>query len=169
MANAPGLEQAEVAGREPPTRRAALGLALTAGVAAVAPALAADEHAGHGEHAHHDHGAGPKHQKLIDAALACVGRGEVCIDHCIKLLSTGDTSLKDCIRSVSGMLPMCVALARMAALDAQRLKDVARVCIDLCADCEKECRKHQDHHAACKACAESCADCIKACKAVIGA
>jgi Cys-rich four helix bundle protein (predicted Tat secretion target) len=150
------------------TRRAAL-LVLAAGAMSASPAMAADEHAGHGEHAHHDHSTGPKHQKLIDAALTCVGRGEVCLDHCIQLLATGDTALKYCIRTVSAMLPMCAALSRLAALDAQRLKDVAKVCIDVCADCEKECRRHQDQHPACKACAVSCADCIQACKAVIGA
>lgn len=150
-------------------RRAVLGL-ITAGAAALAAGAAAaaeheHHHGQHGEHQHH----GPRHQRVVDAALACVNRGEVCIDHCIGLLSSGDTSLKDCIRTVSAMLPMCAALARLAALDARRLKDLARVCIDVCADCETECKRHAEHHTACKACAESCAECIRVCKALLDA
>jgi len=141
-------------------REAALG-ALAAGLAA---GLAADgAHAGGGGHEHHHHHGGPRHQALIDSALKCINRGEVCIEHCMQLLGTGDTSLKDCIRSVSGMLPMCAALVRLGALDAKRLKALARVCIDVCADCEEECKKH-DKHAQCRDCAESCAECIKECK-----
>ncbi|MGO9357209.1 MAG: four-helix bundle copper-binding protein [Xanthobacteraceae bacterium] len=142
------------------------GVALSAMATFSRSATAADEHAGHGDHMMmHDDAA--HHQPLIDAALACVNRGDVCLDHCFKLLGEGDTSMKTCVRTVSAMLPMYAALARFAALDAPRLKDLARVCIDVCSDCEAECRKHQDHHAACRACAESCADCIKECKVLI--
>ena len=114
--------------------------------------------------AHMAHMGGAKHQTVIDAALACINKGEVCTAHCIEMLGTGDTSLKDCLRSVSEMMPMCAALARLAALDARRLKELARVCGDVCDDCLKECKKHADHHAACKACAETCESCVKECK-----
>lgn len=125
-----------------------------------------------GSHAGMDHAAmmGPaKHQVLIDKALVCINRGEVCLNHCLAMMSMGDTTLKDCMATVSAMLPMCGGLAKLAALDAPRLKDYAKVCMDTCTDCEKECRKHEDKHTICKACAESCADCIKACKALLGA
>lgn len=126
------------------------------------------EHAGHGDHSGHaGHGGPSKHQALIDSALKCVGRGEVCVDHCLTLMATGDTSLKDCLRSVQIMMPMCSALMRAAAFDTPRLKEIAKVCLDICADCEKECKKHAEHHTACKACMESCADCIAECKKVI--
>lgn len=158
------------------SRRSLLAAALASGGALAVTAAAAEEKAsGHDHHAsdaaanHAGHSTGPApHQALIDAALHCVNRGEVCQDHCIQLMSKGDTSLKDCIRSVSAMLPMCATLARLAALDAKRLKDFAKVCLDVCADCEAECKKHSEHHTQCKACADTCAACIKACKAVIG-
>ena len=81
-----------------------------------------------------------------------MGLGEACVADCIKVLSTGDTSLADCLVSVNAMLPMCTALARYAATDAKRLKDLAAVCITVCDDCAKECEKHADKHAECKAC-----------------
>jgi Cys-rich four helix bundle protein (predicted Tat secretion target) len=115
------------------------------------------------EHEEHEHGTAP-HQALIDAALNCVNRGEVCVNHCVTMLETGDTSLKDCLRTVSAMLPMCTALAPLAALDAKHLRDFAKVCIEVCTDCEDACKKHQDEHEICKACAQSCAECIEECK-----
>ncbi len=144
-------------------RRAVLGLAA-AGAATMAMTSEASA-----EHDHSKMGHGAKNQALIDAALACVNRGEVCLEHCMRLIADGDTSIKDCMRTVSAMLPMCTALAKMAALDARRLKDFVKVCRDVCADCEDECKKHADKHAQCKACQDSCAACIKECKALIDA
>jgi Cys-rich four helix bundle protein (predicted Tat secretion target) len=139
--------------------------AVLAAGAGFAAALAAGTAHAAGEHDHHmDHGATAPHQAVIDAALACVNRGDVCADHCIALLGKGDTAMADCLHSVSVMLPMCATLAKLAALDAKRLGEFAKVCIDVCADCEAECKKHAEKHAACKACADSCASCIKACK-----
>jgi Cys-rich four helix bundle protein (predicted Tat secretion target) len=152
-------EQAE---RRAPTMDRRTLLAAGAGLAAVLTAGAAHAEGEHDRHAAHG-GAAP-HQAVIDTALACVNRGDVCADHCITLLGEGDTTLKDCLRSVAAMLPMCATLAKLAALDAKRLKEFAKVCVDGCADCEAECKKHAEKHASCKACAESCAACIKACE-----
>ncbi len=166
MTNLTGLASTDPLYGERLSRRSVMSASLAAAVVLAAPSAvvaAADSHAGH------DHGGGAKYQNVIDAALACVNRGDVCINHCITLLGSGDTSLKDCIRTVSAMLPMCAALARLAALEAGRLKELAKLCIDVCADCEAECKKHAEHHAVCKACAESCAACIKECKALIAA
>jgi Cys-rich four helix bundle protein (predicted Tat secretion target) len=147
----------------------ASGLGLAALMAANTSAQAEGEHDTHGDHA--KHGASPAttapRQALIDAALKCVNHGIVCVNHCLTDLGTGSTMLKDCIRSVSAMIPMCEALAKLGALDAARLKDLAKVCIDVCDDCAKECKKHAEHHAQCKACGESCLACIEECKKVI--
>jgi hypothetical protein len=67
------------------------------------------------------------------------------------------------------MLPICGALARFAALDAKRVKELAQLCIGICADCEAECNKHRDHHIECKNCAESCAAVIAECKKLLAA
>jgi Cys-rich four helix bundle protein (predicted Tat secretion target) len=156
------------------SRRAALGVVLTSGAAVLAAgeAPAADEGSFEGSYS----GAGDsimnggaKYQSVINKALACVNKGEVCLNHCITSLSTGDTMMKDCAKLVAAILPMCAGLAKLAAMDAPRLKDYAKVCMDACADCEKECRKHEQMHAVCKACAEACAGCIKECKTLTGA
>jgi Cys-rich four helix bundle protein (predicted Tat secretion target) len=109
-----------------------------------------------------------KYQDLLDAALMCVNRGQACVDHCIKLLAAGDTSFKDCMGSVSTMLPMCTAVAKFAVFDVSRLKEVVKICVDVCGDCELECRKHEHHHAQCKNCADSCAAFIREGKKMVG-
>jgi Cys-rich four helix bundle protein (predicted Tat secretion target) len=139
----------------------AAGAILAAATGSGGIAAAADEHAGQGMEIS---GSGTvRYQSVIDAALSCVNRGDVCLNHCITVISSGDVSMKDCIRTVSAMLPMCAMMAWYAALDATRLKDLAKVCIDVCSDCEAECKKHAD--AAFRACAES--NCIKECKALV--
>ena len=141
---------------------------LLAGVAlaGLAIPLAGNAAAETGHEHHHHHAA--HHPELTKLALDCVGLGEACVAHCIKLLGTGDTSLANCLTAVNAMLPMCGTLARYAAADAKRLKDLAAVCIDVCDDCAKECEKHPEH-AECKACGEACVACIDACKELIAA
>lgn len=156
--------------RAPGIDRRAILATLAASAAALGVGTAALAQEGHEHHMSHDmggHADAPAHQAVIDAALDCVKRGEICLSHCITLLGQGDTSLKDCIRTVTTMLPTCAALARLAALDAKRLGEFAKVCADICSDCQAECKKHQDHHAACKACAEACGTCVEECKKLV--
>jgi Cys-rich four helix bundle protein (predicted Tat secretion target) len=161
------------------TRRDALNqvaLMLGAGLtgATLAPSLTraqSNDHSGHMDHGGHMGAAtGPApHQALIDAATLCINRGEVCLNHCMSLLGTGDTSMKECIRTVTAMLATSAALVRFAASDSPRLKELTKLCNDICDDCEKECRKHEQHHVVCKNCAEACAGAIAEGKKLLGA
>ncbi|MFA5898909.1 MAG: four-helix bundle copper-binding protein [Hyphomicrobium sp.] len=148
-------------------RRALLATLAASGAALAVGTANAQEGHEHQHEGHADHSGPAPHQALVDAALDCVKRGEVCANHCISLLGQGDTTLKDCLRSVLTMLPACEGLARLAAFDAKRLKEFAKVCADICADCQAECKKHAEHHAACKACGESCAACVEECRKVV--
>jgi Cys-rich four helix bundle protein (predicted Tat secretion target) len=103
----------------------------------------------------------PPRQAVIEATKRCETVGNACLRHCQRLTRLGDKSLAECMRSVSAMLPVCVAVNRLASQDAKRLKDLAQVCADVCRDCEAECRKHEFHHLECKRCAEACAATVK--------
>lgn len=165
-----GIENSENLdkGRNAVTRRTAIAftgaaLAGAAGVTASSQAIRA-EHEGHAHHdhaGHEGHGKDSQHQALTDAAMHCVSAGEACVPHCVELLAKGDTSLGECLESVLVMMPMCTAVARASGFDADRLKEMAKLCGDICADCEKVCREHAEHHAVCKACADSCAAFVK--------
>ena len=86
----------------------------------------------------------------------CVATGEACLAHCIQMLSTGDTTMAGCARSVHEMMAVCGALSRLAATESTFLPALAAVCRDVCAACERECEKHAKSHAVCAACGEAC-------------
>jgi Cys-rich four helix bundle protein (predicted Tat secretion target) len=136
----------------------AAGAAGAAAFMAATPAFAGDDQA---------KAAAPApnaHQALFDAAMGCVKAGEVCMAHCLSTFAAGDTMLATCARLVEEASGMCAALAKLAAIGSERLAIAAKATMEFCDACEKECRKHGDHHATCKACAEACAACIVECK-----
>jgi Cys-rich four helix bundle protein (predicted Tat secretion target) len=130
----------------------------TALMAVSTRALAQASHADH-----HDLAAS---SPLSDAASNCVKAGLVCMDHCFQSFASGDTSLAACAREVDQMLSTCGTLAKLASVKSSYLPAMAKVALGVCQDCEAECRKHEDKHAACKACAEACAACAAECKKV---
>lgn len=136
---------------------AAAGAAGAAAFMAAAPAFAGDEHAAHKA------GAKPN-MKLVDAAATCSKASEVCLAHCLTTFTTGDTSLSACAVVVNETIALCNALTRLAAAGSMHLADQAKVALAVCDHCEKECRKHADHHEVCKACADACVACIAECK-----
>lgn len=111
-----------------------------------------------------DAGAAEKAPGLVELGSACIEVGEECLAHCLQQLSAGDTSLAGCAKSVSVMLPMCHALVTAAAQSAPRLKEIARVCGQVCRDCEASCKPHAGHHDICRRCMEACRNCAAACE-----
>ena len=104
---------------------------------------------------------------LADAAYACLGKGQSCLAHCIAMLSAGDMSMAGCAPAVHDMHAVMVGLGAAAASGSKHLKDLARVAMDFCKDCEAECRKHAEHHVVCKECMEACQRTIAACQKTI--
>jgi hypothetical protein len=73
--------------------------------------------------------------------------------------AAGDVSLAACARAVDLMMSICGTLAKLVSLRSAYVPAMAKVALLGCRDCEAECRKHDEKHAACKACAETCAAC----------
>ncbi len=135
-------------------------LAAAAAGAVSVQALAAD-------HAHHqhDHGNTPKKYAAVVASSAeCLQTGQACLAHCLVLLADGDKPMAACAQSVNELLAACDALMKLAAQESRFTPAMAKVAAEVCAACEKECRKHEKKHAECKACADACAACLKECK-----
>lgn len=161
--------------REILTGTGAVGAGLL--LSAAFPGTAYSENHSHGGHMMQHQGGGmslaptnmPPNMQLMNSAQNCITAANICINHCISLISRGDTSLRDCLRTASEMIPACNALGQLASMNAKRLKELAEFCIIVCNDCEIECRKHQSHHWQCKNCAEACAECIKQCKNLLAA
>jgi Cys-rich four helix bundle protein (predicted Tat secretion target) len=141
-------------------RRTALTGAATLMAAAIAgTARAADEHQAH------QHGAAAA-GSLAGAASDCLQKGQVCLDHCLMLLGTGDTAMAGCARSVTEMKAICGALQQLANSGSKYLGRVAAVAKTACLDCAAECRKHAEKHAPCKDCMDSCEACARECEKV---
>ena len=62
---------------------------------------------------------------LIEAASLCVKTGEICRQHCVDLLSSGDKSLSECLKSVNEMLTV----------------SPCKSCAETCPRCASECAK----------------------------
>ena len=129
---------------------------MLVGASAVTAALAtgvgnAADKAGH---RHEDHA--PAHPDVVNAADACSASGVRCLSHCLVSFQEGDTTLATCARKVNEMISLCDALSAQAAGNSPYVDDLAKVCRTACADCEKECRKHEDDHIECKDCADAC-------------
>ena len=138
-------------------RRSVLGAALGgASLVMAMDKVFAEEH-------QYEHAASA-HAALSEAARHCVSSSEACMSQCLQLLTQGDTSLAACAKSVYQMSAICEALARLASANSEHLAEFAKVAHAICLDCEKECRKHENEHATCKACADSCAACAEECK-----
>jgi Cys-rich four helix bundle protein (predicted Tat secretion target) len=105
---------------------------------------------------------------VIEAAFDCQKKGEACADHCVRMLSTGDTSMAECIAAVRDMLPATEALARLASTSSKHLPAAARLAIEACEACEAACGKHAQVHAVCRECSESCARTVAACRKILG-
>lgn len=138
-------------------RREILSAAATLATAAfVAPAMAAD-------HNHQNHAMAAPYAKTAATALDCVATGDACLAHCFDSFIAGDTTLAVCAKKVDELIAVCTALAKLASNNSPNLVAYAKAAIQVCKDCEKECRKHADKHPTCKACADSCAACAEEC------
>jgi Cys-rich four helix bundle protein (predicted Tat secretion target) len=107
--------------------------------------------------------AGGKNHGLIHSGGHCVVTGEECLAHCLDMFAKGDTSLAQCAKSVNQLVIACRSLQEMAASNSPYLPAMSKVALAVCADCEKECRKHEEH-VQCKNCADACKECAEECR-----
>ncbi len=136
---------------------------LTLGTMALANSIFSEEH---------DHksmskmNTKSKYSKAMMAALHCKLATEVCINHCIAELAKGEKSMAACLRTASETKAACEAFITLAALESSSTKKMAILCVEICKNCEAECKKHSEHHNFCKECLESCKTCIKEMQAI---
>jgi Cys-rich four helix bundle protein (predicted Tat secretion target) len=123
----------------------------------------ADAHAGH-----EGHGAGSGHAAFAAAAADCVEKGDACLQHCIALLSKGDTSMAECAATVNAMLAVCRGMGTLAVSDSKHIKLAAQLCLAVCTDCAAACEPHAGHHETCKACHDACQRSIAEAETLLG-
>ncbi len=109
------------------------------------------------EEHHHD---APPAGGLLDATIDCEKRADFCLTHCLQMFATGDTSMVACAATVRDTIASAHALASLLAANSKHATAFAKLCADVCRDCEAECRKHAKHPV-CKDCADACAKMIQ--------
>jgi Cys-rich four helix bundle protein (predicted Tat secretion target) len=135
---------------------------LLSGVALASATLVGKAQAVEGRAHHH----ATVNTNLIVATSDCVQKGQICLSHCLMLLGQGDKEMAACAQSVNQMLAVCGALQQLASQESPYLARQAKIAMDVCKQCEDECKKHADKHDACKACMESCEACYNECKKI---
>ena len=113
----------------------------------------------------HQHHKSTRNQKLIEAASDCALKANICLQHCIVAMGEGEKDLAACAKSASQVAAVCAALEQMASAESKHLPLFAKAVMEVCKDCEDECKK-TDKHPECKACGEACAACYKECKTI---
>jgi Cys-rich four helix bundle protein (predicted Tat secretion target) len=112
----------------------------------------------------HDHKSA-RNDKLIAVASDCSLKANVCLDHCIDLLGQGDKEMAACAKSANQAAAVCVALQQLASSESKHLPQMAKLAMDVCKECEEECKK-TEKHPECKACKEACIACYEECKKI---
>lgn len=139
---------------------------LAGGIALAGAALVGNAQAAAHEHDHgHQHGASAS-AALTLAISDCIQKGEVCLNHCIELLGQGEKEMAACAKTVNEVLAVCGALQQLANQNSKQLAKMAAIAMDVCKECEDECKKHASKHESCKVCGESCAACYAECKKI---
>jgi Cys-rich four helix bundle protein (predicted Tat secretion target) len=92
----------------------------------------------------------------------CTRVGQICMQHCLSLLASGDTSMAACAKTVHEMLAVCRGTEVLALAGSSHLAQAAGLCKAVCESCEAACKVHAGHH-------RECGDCATACRATIDA
>ncbi len=148
-------------------RELLLGAAAMAAAATAGQAFAAEHDHEHMNMAmaHDHHGMSPRNDKLIAVAADCAAKANVCLQHCLVLLGEGDTKMAACAKSSSQAAAVCAALQQLASGQSAHLPQMAKLAMEICKECEDECRK-TEQHPECKACKEACIACYEECRKI---
>lgn len=115
----------------------------------------------------HQHMHVKKNQSLIDAAADSVKIGQACLQHNLEILSQGENKgMAICAMRVNDMIAACTAIEQLANYNSPHVPKMAKVVMDVCKDCETECRKFEKEHEICKQAADSCVTCFNECKKI---
>lgn len=107
-------------------------------------------------------------ERVARALASCQSAGEACLSQCIATLSTGDTGMAACARSVRTMLAVCRAAETLLMTQSGFAGQQLSLCRDACSACQAECAKHKDHHQACRNCYNTCQDAMDAIDRLLG-
>lgn len=92
--------------------------------------------------------------------IKCITACDACATECLK--EDNVSMMEKCIRIDRDCADICALLSRYIARESSYTEAILKTCIQMCRDCEAECKKHDHWH--CKKCAEICHECHLACE-----
>lgn len=106
-----------------------------------------------------------KYQNCIDTCNACADSCEFCATSCLREQDV--KMLERCIQLNRECASICYTKSQVMSLDGEHVREICRVCADICDACAQECEKHKqmDH---CQRCAEACRICAAECRKMAG-
>ena len=66
-----------------------------------------------------------------------------------------------CVQLDMECVSVCYTAAQLMSLGSSRAEAFCLLCGEICAECAKECGKHDNAH--CRQCAEACRKCVEEC------
>ncbi|MDB5202335.1 MAG: four-helix bundle copper-binding protein [Ferruginibacter sp.] len=98
----------------------------------------------------------------IEACLRCAAICNHCAANAAK--ENHDGMMAKCIQLSMECSAICYAAAQLMSLGSDRIKDICKLCAEMCDACAAECSSHENEH--CQECAEACTKCADECEVV---
>lgn len=101
---------------------------------------------------------------LIQSVKACLDACNLCATECGNCFShmVGKESTNACPACCVECVAVCRLCADAIARNSPFVKEICKLCADVCDWCAKQCGAHEMEH--CKRCAEACLQCAAACR-----
>lgn len=101
-----------------------------------------------------------EYESCIELCLKCASICDYCASACTKEKDVN--MMVECIRLDMECAALCYATAQVMSMNGQTVKDMCRLCAEICEGCGAECAKH--HHGHCRQCADICRQCAEECR-----
>lgn len=102
------------------------------------------------------------HNQYAACITACYECAAAC-DHCaVACLREADpAAMVDCIRTDMDCAQICRLAAAAMARGSEFVKEIVKLCTEICTRCGDICNKHEHDH--CQECARACKACVEEC------
>ncbi|KMK76328.1 four-helix bundle copper-binding protein [Alkalihalobacillus pseudalcaliphilus] len=104
-----------------------------------------------------------QYQECLEACLTCMEKCNTCFDACLD--EDNVKMMAACIRLDRECADICSFTARAIQTNSPILKEVIKLCVEICQACGDECGRHNHEH--CQNCADACYHCAEVCRKII--
>lgn len=104
-----------------------------------------------------------QYKLCIEACLTAASLCNHCATSCLK--EEHLPMMSKCIQLAMECSTICYATAQLMNFNSDKVKEIAKLCADMCDACAEECGKHDNDH--CRECAEACTKCADECETIL--